>query len=60
MYTGGREHVLVKWNVGNPNVKHFLPRLSAPIVHISTSPDNSLVAVSTLDNGTFSHAKGFR
>ncbi|KAL1137709.1 hypothetical protein AAG570_009405, partial [Ranatra chinensis] len=51
MYTGGGEHVLVKWNIENPNIRHYLPRLSAEIMHITVSADNLLVAVSTLDNG---------
>ena len=52
-YRGGNEHVLVKWTVNAPEVKHFLPRLSAPIVHLTVSPDNQFMAVSTLDNGKF-------
>ncbi|XP_014479883.1 PREDICTED: WD repeat-containing protein 75 isoform X2 [Dinoponera quadriceps] len=51
MYTGGGECVLVKWTVANPAQKTFLPRLPAPIKHLTIAPDNSYVAVSTLDNG---------
>ncbi|XP_012060006.1 PREDICTED: WD repeat-containing protein 75 [Atta cephalotes] len=51
MYTGGGECVLVKWTLANPQHKSFLPRLPAPIKHLTIAPDNLYVAVSTLDNG---------
>ncbi|KAG9433300.1 WD repeat-containing protein 75 [Apis mellifera carnica] len=51
MYTGGGECVLVKWVLANPHQKSFLPRLPAPIKHLTIAPDNLYVAVSTLDNG---------
>lgn len=51
MYTGGGECVLVKWTLANPQNKSFLPRLPAPIKHLTIAPDNLYVAVSTLDNG---------
>ncbi|XP_047366330.1 WD repeat-containing protein 75 isoform X1 [Vespa velutina] len=51
MYTGGGECVLVKWTIGAPLEKSFLPRLPAPIKHLTIAPDNIYVAVSTLDNG---------
>lgn len=51
MYTGGNECVLVKWTLANPNHKTFLPRLPAPIKHLTIAPENLYVAVSTLDNG---------
>lgn len=51
MYTGGGECVLVKWTLANPEHKSFLPRLPAPIKHLTIAPDNLYVAVSTLDNG---------
>lgn len=51
MYTGGGECVLVKWVIGNPQNKSFLPRLPAPIKHLTIAPENVYVAVSTLDNG---------
>ncbi|XP_017882412.1 WD repeat-containing protein 75 [Ceratina calcarata] len=51
MYTGGGECVLVKWVLANPHHKSFLPRLPAPIKHLTIAPDNLYVAVSTLDNG---------
>ncbi|XP_033329848.2 WD repeat-containing protein l(2)05287 [Megalopta genalis] len=51
MYTGGGECVLVKWVLANPLNKSFLPRLPAPIKHLTIAPDNLYVAVSTLDNG---------
>lgn len=50
-FSGGNEHVLVKWMVDAPNVRYFLPRLSSPIVHLTCSPDSQLLAMSTLDNG---------
>lgn len=51
MYTGGGECVLVKWTLANPQNKSFLPRLQAPIKHLTIAPENLYVAVSTLDNG---------
>ncbi|XP_011056912.1 PREDICTED: WD repeat-containing protein 75 isoform X1 [Acromyrmex echinatior] len=51
MYTGGGECVLVKWTLANPQHNSFLPRLPAPIKHLTIAPDNLYVAVSTLDNG---------
>ncbi|XP_076674924.1 WD repeat-containing protein l(2)05287 [Andrena cerasifolii] len=51
MYTGGGECVLVKWVIANSHQKSFLPRLPAPIKHLTIAPDNLYVAVSTLDNG---------
>ncbi|XP_063972542.1 WD repeat-containing protein 75 [Diachasmimorpha longicaudata] len=51
MYTGGSECVLVKWTLANPLHKSFLPRLPAPIKHLTIAPENIYVAVSTLDNG---------
>lgn len=51
MYSGGGECVLVKWTLANPHYKSFLPRLPAPIKHLTIAPDNLYVAVSTLDNG---------
>ncbi|XP_003708110.1 WD repeat-containing protein l(2)05287 isoform X1 [Megachile rotundata] len=51
MYTGGGECVLVKWVLANSHQKSFLPRLPAPIKHLTIAPNNLYVAVSTLDNG---------
>ncbi|XP_076285922.1 WD repeat-containing protein l(2)05287 [Lasioglossum baleicum] len=51
MYTGGGECVLVKWVLAHTQHKSFLPRLPAPIKHLTIAPDNLYVAVSTLDNG---------
>ncbi|XP_065212233.1 WD repeat-containing protein 75 [Planococcus citri] len=48
-YSGGNEHVLVKW--ADENTKHCLPRLPGPIVHVTVASDNQFVALSTLDNG---------
>ncbi|XP_075237473.1 WD repeat-containing protein l(2)05287 [Lycorma delicatula] len=50
MFTGGSECVLVKWTVGSPDIKHFLPRLSAPIEHLVISPNNTQTAISLKDN----------
>lgn len=51
MYTGGGECVLVKWTLSNTQNKAFLPRLPAPIKHITIAPENIYIAISTLDNG---------
>ncbi|XP_012257158.2 WD repeat-containing protein 75 [Athalia rosae] len=51
LYTGGGECVLVKWVIGNTKEKSFLPRLPAPIKHLSLTSENEYIAVSTLDNG---------
>uniref|UniRef100_A0A1B6FIN3 WD repeat-containing protein 75 second beta-propeller domain-containing protein n=2 Tax=Cuerna arida TaxID=1464854 RepID=A0A1B6FIN3_9HEMI len=51
MYSGGGEGVMVRWNVEVSNVRNFLPRLPAPIVHLNVSPDNQHVAIATQDNG---------
>lgn len=51
-YSGGNEHVLVKWTIDAPDVRYFLPRLPAPIVHATVASDNQYVAISTLDNGS--------
>ncbi|KAF6210040.1 hypothetical protein GE061_015795 [Apolygus lucorum] len=51
MYSGGGELTLVKWNLENPHMKNYLPRLSADIVHITVSPYNQMIAIATLDNG---------
>uniref|UniRef100_A0A0A9XS32 WD repeat-containing protein 75 n=1 Tax=Lygus hesperus TaxID=30085 RepID=A0A0A9XS32_LYGHE len=51
MYSGGGELTLVKWNLENPHIKNYLPRLSADIVHIAVSPYNQMIAIATLDNG---------
>uniref|UniRef100_A0A1I8Q2P4 WD repeat-containing protein 75 second beta-propeller domain-containing protein n=1 Tax=Stomoxys calcitrans TaxID=35570 RepID=A0A1I8Q2P4_STOCA len=50
-FSSGDEAVLVKWNVQNPEYKQFLPRMTAKIQHIVVSPDNSQIAVCTVDNG---------
>jgi len=56
LLSGGYECVLVKWMTETTLKKpDTLPRLSAPIVHISCSPDNQLYAVSYIDNGYFMH-----
>lgn len=50
-YSGGGECVIVKWSVEDPNHRKYLPRLAAKIIHISASNDNSLITISTEDNG---------
>ncbi|XP_014294560.1 WD repeat-containing protein 75 [Halyomorpha halys] len=50
MYTGGGENVLVKWNLENPQVRNYLPRLSAEITFIEISKNFEYVAIATLDN----------
>lgn len=50
-YSGGAENVLVKWFCENTEMRHYLPRLPANIVHLSVTEDNQYVAVSTQDNG---------
>lgn len=49
-YSGGKECVLVKWNVNNIDDRRFLPRIPATIEQISVSSNNLFVAVSTRDN----------
>lgn len=51
MYSGGGEGVMVRWNMEVSNMRNFLPRLPAPILHLTVSPDNQSVAISTQDNG---------
>lgn len=50
-FSSGEEAVLVKWNVQDPRLRQFLPRMSSKIRHIAVSPDNSQIAVCTVDNG---------
>ena len=45
--------MLVKWTVDRPLDRRFLPRLPAPICHLSMAPDNRYLAISTSDNGEF-------
>ncbi|KAL1517211.1 hypothetical protein ABEB36_001005 [Hypothenemus hampei] len=49
-YSGANEAVLVKWQIDNPKVKQFLPRLPAGIVQLAVSDNNAFVAVATSDN----------
>jgi len=57
LLSSGYECVLVKWMTETTLKKpDTLPRLSAPIVNISCSPDNQLYAVSYIDNGYFLHS----
>lgn len=50
-YSGAGECVLVKWTIDRPLDRRFLPRLPAPICHLSMGPDNRCLAISTCDNG---------
>lgn len=49
-FSGGRENVLVKWNIENIDDRKFLPRLPEAIKFISVSDCNTHIAVSTDDN----------
>ncbi|CAD7079270.1 unnamed protein product [Hermetia illucens] len=50
-YSGGQESVLVQWNMSRPDLKNFLPRMHAIIIHIAVGENNRKVAVCTADNG---------
>ena len=50
MLSGGLEGVLVMWQYKTHH-QEFLPRLGAPINHLTVSPDDSLTAVSQNENG---------
>lgn len=56
MYSGGGEGVMVRWSVEVSNVRNFLPRLPAPILHLTVSPDNQYVAIATQDNGEINNS----
>lgn len=49
-YSSGEEGVMVKWLVEDPEIRIFTPRMVANIRHIVVSPDNTRVAVCTVDN----------
>jgi len=49
LHSGGEEAVLVTWEIAT-NTKTFIPRLGAPIVHLSSSQDEPCVSISTSDN----------
>lgn len=51
LYSGADERVLVKWHFNNQYKPMFMPRLPAPISHLSCGPDNTYIAVCTEDNG---------
>ncbi|XP_046621539.1 WD repeat-containing protein 75 [Neodiprion virginianus] len=51
LYSGGGECVMVKWVLDNVQQKSYLPRLPAPIKHLSLASENQYIAISTLDNG---------
>lgn len=52
LLSGGSEAVLVSWRMtpSNFGTKSFLPRLRAPILAISVSPDQSTYALTQADN----------
>ena len=50
LLSGGHECVLVKWHQ-QTEYQDFLPRLGAPITHITSSPDNQYYSISQDDNG---------
>jgi NET1-associated nuclear protein 1 (U3 small nucleolar RNA-associated protein 17) len=49
MYSGGQEMVLVIWQLESGK-KDWLPRLSAPILGMSHTPDETLLAIRCSDN----------
>ncbi|XP_014664657.1 PREDICTED: WD repeat-containing protein 75-like isoform X2 [Priapulus caudatus] len=50
LYSVGGENVLVKWTMGQTQHREFLPRLGAPIKHLSISSDSFMLATCHLDN----------
>nr|CAD7431799.1 unnamed protein product [Timema monikensis] len=50
-YSGGSEHVMVKWTLDSPDQRLYLPRLPDNICHLVVAPDNLYVAISLADNG---------
>ncbi|KAK6149498.1 hypothetical protein DH2020_017023 [Rehmannia glutinosa] len=49
LYSGGREGVLVVWQLDTGN-KKFLPRIGSPLLYFINSPDPSLCSISCADN----------
>ena len=49
LFTGGKEGVIVFWNIINENRK-FLPRMNSEILKISISPNSSIAAVLLREN----------
>lgn len=49
IYSGGNECVLVKWWL-NDLTKKFLPRLPAPIMHLTLSDANTFLVIATKNN----------
>lgn len=49
MYSGGREAVLVVWQL-DTGKKKFLPRIGAPLLYFLSSPDPSFSSMSCADN----------
>ncbi|XP_033117406.1 WD repeat-containing protein 75-like [Anneissia japonica] len=49
LFSVGHECTLVQWQY-NTNHKDFLPRLLAPISHVTSSPDNQIQALSLFNN----------
>ncbi|CAN8076805.1 unnamed protein product [Agarophyton chilense] len=52
LLSGGNETVLVSWQMNRTNfgTRNFLPRLKAPIIGISASPDEKFYATTHSDN----------
>eukprot|EP00117_Sycon_ciliatum_P020176 scpid46314/ scgid18051/ WD repeat-containing protein 75 len=51
LLSGGEESVLVAWRLEDAgSTKKFLPRLGAPLKHITSSPSDDLRAISHADN----------
>ncbi|KAL8230509.1 hypothetical protein R6Q57_000287 [Mikania cordata] len=49
LYTGGKEGVLVVWQV-DTGKKTFIPRIGTPFLSFISSPDSSLSSISCADN----------
>ncbi|WCJ37640.1 Transducin/WD40 repeat-like superfamily protein [Euphorbia peplus] len=49
LYSGGKEGVLVVWQLDTGN-KKFLPRIGSPLLYYTDSPDPSLSSISCADN----------
>ncbi|OMO60725.1 hypothetical protein CCACVL1_23917 [Corchorus capsularis] len=49
LYSGGKEGVLVVWQLDTGN-KKFFPRIGSPLLHFIDSPDPTLSSISCADN----------
>ncbi|XP_004524794.1 WD repeat-containing protein 75 [Ceratitis capitata] len=50
-YSSGHESVLVYWNIQQPDLRNFLPRMGSVICQLAANDDNTQIAVCTADNG---------